>query len=55
MTFSMFFKPFPNEKFLDSSKMKDLADDNFNFDESDRKFSKLAEYHVGKGEIARNE
>ena len=31
--------------------MKDFADDNSNFDEKDRKFSKLVENTVGKGEI----
>ena len=28
---------------LDSSKLKDFADDNFKFDENDRKFSKRVE------------
>ena len=40
---------------LDSSKMKDFADDNFNSDENGSKFSKRVEYTVGKGEIARYE
>ena len=47
--------PFPNDKFLESSKLKEFADDNFNFDEDDWKFSKRIENTVGKGEIARNE
>ena len=46
----------PNQRpNLDSSKMKDFADNNFEVDENDRKFSKLVENTVGKGEIARNE
>ena len=35
--------------------MKDFADDNFEFDENRRKFSKWVENTVGKGEIARYE
>ena len=34
--------------------MKEVADDNFKFDENCRKFSKRVEIAVGKGEIARN-
>ena len=33
--------------------MKEFADDNFKFDENERKLSKQAENTVGKGEIAR--
>ena len=42
---------------LDSSKLKKkkFADDNFEFDENGRKFSKWIENTAGKGEIARNE
>ena len=40
---------------LDSSKLKEFADDNFRFDENARKFFKQVENTVGKGEIARNE
>ena len=47
------FNLFPKRQFLDSSKMKDLADDNFKFDENNRMFSKRVENAVGKGEIAR--
>ena len=43
------FNPF---LILDSSKLKDLADNNFKFDENGRKFSKWVENTVGKGEIA---
>ena len=44
--------PSPNNKFLDSSKLKTFADNNFTFDENDRKFSKRVKHTVGKGEIA---
>ena len=37
---------------LDSSKVKEYADDNFAFDENGREFSKWVENTVGKGEIA---
>ena len=40
---------------LDSSKLKEFADDNFKFDEYCRKLSKWVENTVGKGEIARYE
>ena len=35
-----------------SSKLKEFADDNFNWDENSRKFFKRVENNVGKGEIA---
>ena len=38
---------------LDSSKLKEFADDYFKFDENGRKLSKWDENTVGKGEIAR--
>ena len=37
---------------LDSSKLKEFADDNFKFNENGRKFSKWVEDTMGKGEIA---
>ena len=40
---------------LDSSKLKEFADDNFKFDENGRKLSKQVENNVGKGEIAHYE
>ena len=40
------FNPFSNDKFLE------FADDNFEFEENDRKFSKRVENTVEKGEIA---
>ena len=47
--------PLPDDKILDWSKLKQSADDNFEFDVNSRKFSKLIENTVGKGEIARCE
>ena len=38
---------------LDSSKLKEFADDNFKFDENGRRLSKWVENTVGKEEIAR--
>ena len=46
---------FPKQQILDSSKLKEFADDNFEFDENDRKVSMWVENTVGKGEIARYE
>ena len=37
---------------LDTSKLKELADDNFKFEENSRKYSKQVENSVEKGEIA---
>ena len=45
-------KPITRRQILDSSKLKELADDNFKFDENGRKW---VENTVGKGEIARYE
>ena len=36
---------------MDSSKLKEIADDNLRLDENDRKFFKRVENTVGKGEI----
>ena len=47
------FNPLPDDKILDRSKLKQSADDNFEFDVNSRKFSKLVENTVDKGEIAR--
>ena len=44
--------PLPDDKILDWSKLKQSADDNFEFDVNSRKSSKLVENTVGKGEIA---
>ena len=47
--------PLPDDKNLDRSKLKQSADDNFEFHENSRKFSKRVEITVGKGEIVRYE
>ena len=52
MAFIELPNPFPNDKF---KTLKEIADDKFKFDKNGRKFSKLAENTVGKGEIARYE
>ena len=54
-TWDGFANPFPNDKILNSSKLKEFADDNFEFNDNGRKFSKRVENTVGKGEIARYE
>ena len=43
------------KQILDSSKLKEFADDNFKFDENGSKLSKQVENTVEKGEIARYE
>ena len=48
-------QPFPKRQILDSSKLKEYADDNFEFDENGRMFSNWVENTVGKGKIARYE
>ena len=45
----------PKRQILDSSKLKEFADDNFNLDENGERFSKWLENTVGKGEIAHDE
>ena len=40
---------------LQTSKLKEFADDNFKFNENERKLSKQVENTDGKEEIARNE
>ena len=47
--------PITRQEILDSSKMKEFADDNFKFDKNGRLLSKQVENTVGKGEIARHE
>ena len=47
--------PFPKRQILDSSNLKESADNNFKFDENDKEFSHRVENTVGKGEIAHNE
>ena len=38
--YNKFSKPFSKQQILDSSKLKEFADDYFKFDENGRKFSK---------------
>ena len=47
--------PFPKRQILDSSKLKEFADDNFKFHENARKFPNTEENAVAKIEIARYE
>ena len=53
-TFWQTHKPFPTRQILDSSKLKEFTDHNFNFHENGGKLSKRVENTVRKGEIARN-
>ena len=48
----LFLKPFPKQQILDSSKLKEFADDNFKFDKNGKKFSRQVENSAGKEEIA---
>ena len=48
-------RPITRRQILDSSRLKEFADDNFKLDENGRKLSKQVENTVGKGEIARYE
>ena len=43
--------PFPKQKILDSSKLKEFADDNLKFDKHGYKLSKPLENSVGKGKL----
>ena len=44
--------PITRRQILDSSKLKEFADNNFKFDENGRKLSKQVENTAGEGEIA---
>ena len=46
------YQPFPNQQILDSSKLKDFADNNFKLDENSAQFSKRVLNTGEKGEIA---
>ena len=46
-------QPITKRQILDSSKLKQFADDNFKYDENGRKLSEQVQTTVGKGEIAR--
>ena len=48
-------KSFHKQQILDSSKLKEFADNNFKFGEDGRNFYKRVENIVGKGEIAQYE
>ena len=48
-------QPITRRQILDSSELKEFADDNFKFDENGRKLSKWIENTVGIGEIAHYE
>ena len=47
--------PFPKRQILNTSKLKEFADDNLEFDENNRKLSKRVINIVEKGEIAHSE
>ena len=47
--------PCPKQQILDPSKLKESADDNFEFDENGRELLESVENTVGKGEIGRYE
>ena len=48
----LLFNPLSDNKIVDWSKLKQIEDDIFKFDENSRKFSKWVENTVGKEEIA---
>ena len=51
----MYYNPFPKQQILDSTKLQEFADKDFEIDENGRKFSKQVENTVEEGEIARYE
>ena len=51
----LMIKPITRRQILDSSKLREFAEDNFKFDENGRKLSKQVENTVGKGEIVHYE
>ena len=51
MTNGIWLYLFPKRQILDSSKLKELPDDNFKLDRNSRKFLRLVENTVRKGEI----
>ena len=52
VNFSSLSWPFPNWQILESSKLKEFADNDFEVDENGRKFPKWIENTTAKGEIA---
>ena len=51
----MMYEPITRLQILDSSKLKDFADNNFKIAENGMKLSKRVENTLGKGEIAHYE
>ena len=49
------FKVFAKRQILDSSKLKEFADNNFKFDKNGRKFYRWVKKTAEKGEIASHE
>ena len=49
------FEPFPKRQILDSSELKEFADETFKFSKYDRELAKRVDNTVGKGEIAQYE
>ena len=54
-SYNNYFNPFYKQQDSESSKLKEVADDNFKFDENGRNFSKWVQNTEGKGEIAHYE
>ena len=52
-TTGMWLLSITRQQILDSSKLKEFADDNFKFDENGRKLSNWVENTVGKGVFKR--
>ena len=48
----MIILPFPKQQTLDSSKLKQFADDSFQIDDDGRESFKIVENTVGTGEMA---
>ena len=46
---------FPKQQVLDPSKLKEISNNHFKFDENERKLPGGVEYAVGKGDIAHKE
>ena len=53
--FLIIYQPFPKQQILDSSKLKEFADDNLNLMKKAESFPKQVENTMGKGEIGRYE
>ena len=55
LTGNSVFQLFPKQQIMDSSKLKEFADESVKFDKNGLKFFKQVENTVGIGEIARYE